>query len=112
MKTRDDLRKELAEIEKQISELKRKSIENRKQQLTMSDDEMWYTETAEEVVLKRRPKVTEIRQIGRTHWVEQFGDEYTGESITINRSQIVSSNGVFYESALSRSFLCPLPTKP
>jgi hypothetical protein len=110
MKTRNELRTELIEIEKQISELKKKSIANRKQQLTMSDDEMQYKETAEEVILKKRPKVTEVRQIGKLHWTEQFEDESTGEKISIERCQIVSTNGSFYESALLQSFLYPEET--
>ena len=83
----------MAEIEAENKRLIAEYNELQKKDILCCDDKQWFTEVEEDVILKRRPKITEKRLIGRKHWVEGFKDEGTGEVVTIERSEVVRVNG-------------------
>lgn len=83
----------MAEIKAENKKLIIEYNELQKKDILFCDDQQWFTEVEEEVILKRRPKVTETRLVGRKHWKEDFTDEGTGEIFTIERSRVVRVNG-------------------
>lgn len=81
-------KEEIKKLEEEVNELAN-------QDLLLSDNNQWYVETEEEVCVKNRPKVKEIRKIGRVYWKVEFKDYETGEPIELIRNQIVTVNGKF-----------------
>lgn len=91
--TREVISNEQNRIVKEIDILKAQWLDLKHESLLLCDDEQWYTETEEEYIVSKRPKVTEKQIVGRRHWVEGFKDEDTGETIMIERSEPVRING-------------------
>ena len=83
----------MAEIEAENKKLISEYKELQRQDILCCDDKQWFTEVEEEIIKKRRPKIVEKQLIGRKHWNEDFTDEGTGETVTIERSQVVRING-------------------
>lgn len=54
------------------------------------DDKQWYKESIETEPFSKRK---ETRNVGRIYWNENFTDEDSGETITIERSRMVMING-------------------
>ena len=75
-----------------IEKLEAENLELRKQALLLSDDEQQYRE---EMETHGRGKKKREMLVGRIHWKEEFKDEDTGQSIWIERSQVVRVNGVW-----------------
>jgi len=83
----------LKNIENQISELETQWSDIKKEWYLMTDEERWYTEAEEVITVKRRPKQTVIRLIGRTNWKEKFTDDSTGEFVWIDRNMVIKQDG-------------------
>lgn len=79
----------LEETEKELIELYKKNA-------MFCDENQWYVETVEDVVIKKRPKKVCTKKIGRVHWLENFMDQSTGDVIEIERAEIVSRDGIWF----------------
>lgn len=89
-KTREALRAQADQNVKKIKALKDENIEIGKQLLLLCDEEQWFTEKMETITQREgRKKIKVDRLIGRIHWKEDFKDESTGETVTIERSEVV-----------------------
>ena len=86
---------QVVSITNQIKSLEEDLEELVKEDWLLCDDEQWFTEKPEEIIVKKRPLVKETRLIGRINWESQFTDEDSGEVIKIERSMIVKVNGVW-----------------
>lgn len=95
VRCRVDIKQEIAEKWELIYEIKTQIVALVKEEMLLSDDEQWFTEKEEELIVSKRPKKTEKHLVGRINWVQEFKDEDTGESVFINRSQIVRVDGVW-----------------
>lgn len=94
---------DLIELKKNsINNLNNEIIELQRQSYLLSDKDQWFTENIETVVDwdrskkdKRRKdwKITKEVLVGRIHWNQEFIDEDTNNSITIERSQVVRVDG-------------------
>lgn len=62
-----------------------------------------YSEQLEDVVVSKRPKKVEQQLIGRVNFTQDFVDEDSGEVISVERTQIVSTNGVWDENIINRA---------
>jgi len=93
MKTRTEIKKEIALREKQIKKIKSEIRDLNIEAVLLCDKKQWFTEQEEEIVVKRRPKIIEKHLIGRIHWKEYFMDESTGKKVTIERCQTVRIDG-------------------
>lgn len=91
-KLQDLARSYYAEIEK----LNDKIIGVSEDLMLLCDDTQRFEEK-EELVTKRegRKKILVPCLIGRIHWKEDFKDDDTGGTITIERSRVVRVNGVW-----------------
>lgn len=105
-RTREQIRQEIYEVKQEIKRLEEKRIELLKESLLLSDDKQWYTEQTEDIPeyvipegKKRRKAVPVWHHTGRTHWIEEFKDGDTNESIFITRSRIVKMDGEWYTDA-------------
>jgi hypothetical protein len=92
-RNRQTIRDEFKSLNEQIKALYAKMKDLEREDLLLCDDEQWFTEQEEDVVVKRRPRIVEKKLIGRIHWKEDFKDEDTGEVITIDRCETVRVNG-------------------
>lgn len=92
-RTRQQIRDEIEQAKNKIDALKEQILELRKEDAQLCDDEQWYTESEEEVVISRRPKKTKSVLVGFINWKEHFKDDGTGEVITIERRRAVRKNG-------------------
>lgn len=95
VRRRSDINQEIAQKWELIAEIKSEIIALKKENLLLCDESQRFEETEEEVIISRRPKKTEKQMIGRIYWKEEFKDEDTGESIWIERSEVVRVNGVW-----------------
>ena len=95
VRCRADINQEIAEKWELISEIKTQIIALKKEEMLLSDDKQWFTEEEEEHIISKRPKKTEKHLVGRINWIEEFKDEDTGESVFIDRNQIVRVDGVW-----------------
>lgn len=95
VRRRADINQEITQKRELIAEIKSEIIALIKENLLLCDETQRFEETEEEVIISRRPKKTERLLIGRIHWKEEFMDESTGQSIWIERSQVVRINGVW-----------------
>jgi hypothetical protein len=78
----------------QIEVLKNEIIELKKQGILLSDEQQQYYEKEVEVVISRRPKVSEKQLHGFIKWKEYFKDEdRPDEPIEIERNMLVRVNG-------------------
>lgn len=92
METRKELKEKISTNDAEIKKLKLENLELHRKSLLLCDEQQWYTEKLEHVVIKRRPKITEEMLIGRIHWNEDFIDEGSGEVVSIERSKVVKIN--------------------
>lgn len=90
---RTDIYKEIGYKEKLIDQFKSEIIELQRKSILLCDEFQRFEEKEEEIVLKRRPKKTEKRLIGRIFWNEKFKDQSSEEYIMIERSMVVRVNG-------------------
>lgn len=92
MSKREQLESKIQENFDKIEELKKQNRELKKESFLLCDEKQWFTEDNEEVVVSKRPKKIETMLIGKIHWKEPFKDESTGDSIEVERSQVVRVN--------------------
>ena len=95
VRCRADIHREAEEKYEQIKKLKKEILELERENLLLCDDEQWFTEKEEDVIVSKRPKKTEKHLIGRVHWQQGFKDEDTGEMIMIDRNEVVRVDGVW-----------------
>ena len=93
MKTRKQIIKLIQQKKDKIKTLKAEISELQKENTLLSDENQWFIEKEEEVVISHRPKKIETQVIGRVFLKENFADEDTGEVISIERNMIVRING-------------------
>ncbi len=93
VRRRADINQEIAEKWELIAQIKTEIVALKKEELLLCDDHQRFEEKEEEITISRRPKKIEKRLIGRIHWNEEFKDEDTGQSVWIERSQVVRVNG-------------------
>ncbi len=94
-KTRLHINQKIAEKWELISDIKSEIQALKRELLLLCDDRQRFEEKEEEIIISRRPKKTEKRLIGRIIWTEEFTDKGTGESILIDRSEVVRINGIW-----------------
>lgn len=87
---REILREKIKRTEQQISKLKNKFLDLRRQDLLLSDKVQQFVEEHE---INGRGKNKRSRLVGRVFWDEDFEDKGTGEFITIKRSIVVRVDG-------------------
>lgn len=92
-RTRQDIRNDIQSKKDHIAQLEYELDLLRKENALFCDDEQWFTEEMESIVVKRRPKVEEMHLIGKIHWKETFTDMDKGTPIEIERSRVVRVNG-------------------
>lgn len=93
-RTRQDIANDIAELQEQRKALQERAVQLNRENILLSDDEQWFTETEEtwtRRVGRKREKYT--RLVGRINWKEDFTDEDTGEKLSINRSEVVRVDG-------------------
>lgn len=93
MSKRSVIEKRIKLAKAKLEMIKADIIEDEKSLLLLSDKQITVTEAEEEVVVKKRPKITEKQLITRRHWIEDFVDEDNGEVISIERSELLKVNG-------------------
>jgi hypothetical protein len=94
--TRNEIEQKRKENKDKIEALKRENIELAKQSILLSDEIQQFTEKIEshpKSKYQRKTNYLDGKLVGRIHWKESLKDEGTGESIEIERSQIVRING-------------------
>lgn len=92
-RTRQDIRNEIQSKKDRIAQLEYELDLLRKENALFCDDEQWFTEEMETVIVQRRPKVEEKHLVGKIHWKETFTDMANDEPVTITRSRIVRIDG-------------------
>lgn len=95
MKSREQINKEIEMLQCIVANYKEQIFSLHEQALLLSDDKQQFKETLEDVVIKKRPKVTEKKLIGRIFWKESFTDESTGNLVYVDRARIVRVNGTW-----------------
>ncbi len=88
--TRKELRSKMSFNNKEIQKLRDKNDVLYKKYLLLSDDEQWFKEEKETI---GRGKRKQERLVGRIYWSEDFEDKGTGETITIDRNQVIRVDG-------------------
>lgn len=104
-RSREEIHKEIIEKLETISKTKDEINELLKEGILLSDDKQWFTEEEEEFVISKRPKKVEKHLTGRVNWKEEFKDESTGETVTINRSEIVRIDGEWLKEGVFIRFI-------
>ncbi len=93
MTKRERLEAKIESKKSQIEKLESEIIELTKETLLLSDEKQWFVEKEETRVISKRPKKEETLLVGRIYWKEDFGDEDTGDVVTVERSEVVRENG-------------------
>ena len=85
------------QIEANIKIIKELQLANEKltkEDYLISDEKQWFTEKIESIRFRgNRKKGSVDMLVGRVHWYMHFKDEDTGESISIERSKLVRTDG-------------------
>ena len=77
-----------------IERLREENASLYEEDLLLCDDRQWFTEKMETVTERNgRKREKAQRLIGEVHWKEDFTDEDTGETITIERKRLVRVDG-------------------
>ena len=97
VRTRYDIQNEITAKHHLLHQLQKEITKLELEDLLFSDEERWYKEKMEEVIISKRPKVVENKLIGRIHWYEPFIDEDTGNVVDVDRSRIIKCDGLFIE---------------
>lgn len=87
---REVIHEQLAANKEAMQKLHTEIVELKKEALLLCDDVQWFVEKKE--VIGRGKSKREVL-VGRIHWNEDFKDEDTGETITIERTEIVRVDG-------------------
>ena len=95
MSKRAELRKQIQSNQEMIEKLRAENLKLQREDWMLSDETQWYEEKEILVTISKRPKVVEKQIRGFIKWNQEFKDEATGESISIERSQVVKINGKF-----------------
>lgn len=95
VRCRASIDQEIAEKWELIAQIKSEIVALKKEALLLCDEHQRFEEKEEEIIISRRPKKKEKRLIGRVLWKEEFKDQSTGQSIWIERSQVVRVDGVW-----------------
>ena len=81
-----------------IEEIRRENIELTKELYLLSDEKQWFREEVEshpKQPYQRKPHFLDGKLVGRICWNDVFKDEDSGETVTIERSEVVRVNGVW-----------------
>lgn len=78
---------------KKIAKLLLENIKLKQEAMLLSDDKQWYAEAMEPTIPEDARKKKIEKLIGRIHWNEDFKDDDTGETVSIERSEIVRVDG-------------------
>ncbi len=95
-KTRRGINNKIDSNNNKIKQLEKENIELFKQDCLLCDKFQHFTETEEEVIVCGRPKKTEVRLRGFVHWKENFIDEDTGKSFSVERKRLVKEYGEWF----------------
>lgn len=91
---RKEILQQIEDNTQKIKKLKEANRELTRQNMLLSDNEQWFTEKMETIRTRQNGKIVMIeRLIGKIHYNEAFKDEDTGETIIIERCDIVRVDG-------------------
>lgn len=94
MRTRRKIEAAINKKKEAIKSLKNEIVELGHEWYLLSDREQQFVEQMETITRREnRKKVTEEKLIGKVTWKEDFIDEDTGKTFSIERCQIVRING-------------------
>jgi hypothetical protein len=96
MTKREEIESAIATKRLQITTLRAEIFELIRESILLSDDKQWFTEEVEYHPItknQRLPSKLDGKLVGRRNWVDSIMDEDTGESLHIERSEIVRIDG-------------------
>lgn len=94
--TRTEIKLKIKENKEKIVSLKEQNLELQRQECLICDDSGFFTEEIESHPKRKWQREVhpwDGKLIGRRHWFDNFTDEYTGQVVTIERSEVVRING-------------------